>query len=377
MRIAIDLTPLLPGTTGMDRYLRELAIRTPKADPGNQYTILVNAEDRNGLAPLLAPNASITRWSVRAKSARLVSQQALLPVASWAGRFDVVHSPSFLMPMVRGRSRHLLTVADMTFFSMPEVHSRLHASWLFRAFVSASIRRADMINVLSAATRSDLLRLFPAVDAARVRVTPLGVDERFCPASPELVASNRERLKLPARYVLFVGTLEPRKNVRTLVNAYRRLVESGEDVGDLVLAGARGWNSDELFRDIGAPSVRSRIHVTGRVPEADLPWVYRGAQVFVYPPLYEGFGLPPLEAMACGVPVITASNSSLSEIFAGAAELVAAHDSAAIATAIQRVQDVPHRNRLVQAGLARAAAYSWDATARGVAGCYHDLSALS
>lgn len=161
LRVAIDLTALLPRPTGVDTYILELVKHLAKIDRENQYTLFVNVGDRRRFDGKLGENMTVRAWSGRPRVSRLAFQQCALPVASALLDFDVIHSPSFLLPLWRGRALHLLTVHDMTFFTRPALHNRLHRSSLFRRAVRMSIRRAHMVNVPSEAVRSDLLRLLP------------------------------------------------------------------------------------------------------------------------------------------------------------------------------------------------------------------------
>jgi glycosyltransferase involved in cell wall biosynthesis len=375
MRVAIDLTALMPKTTGIDTYLTEMVRHLARLDRENPYTLFLNFADRHRFDGELGPNISIRAVCPRQRPARFLFQQCALPLASAISGYDVIHSPSFLMPWWRGRTRHLLTVHDMTFFSMPGLHNRLRRNLTFRKTVAMSIQRADLINVPSETTRRDLLHWIPGVPPERTRITPLGVSARFCPAPAAEVSINVRRLGLPQSYILYVGTIEPRKNIATLLDAYSRLISGGRIQEHLVLAGSPGWDCEETLRKVKSPELRSRVHLTGYVEHNELPWLYRGASMFVYPSLYEGFGLPPLEAMACGVPVISSSTASLNENLAGAAELVAPRDTAALAFTIERLAlDYERRLRFAALGIERAARFRWETTARRILECYRELA---
>jgi glycosyltransferase involved in cell wall biosynthesis len=375
IRVAIDLTSLTAQHTGVDRYLKELVFNLARIDATNEYTVFVNAADRRLFAGRLPRNFRILAWCLRPRPARLTFQQAVVPAACAALGADVLHSPSFLMPYCRGRQRHLVTVHDMTFFSMPQVHNRLRRSAAFRCLVMTSIRRAHMINVPSRATRDALLESLPEVPPDKVRVTKYGVSSSFCPAPPEEVSGHRLRLGLPDSYVLYVGTLEPRKNLELLVESYRKMLVAGEIVEHLVLAGKHGFAYESLLEQLRMSPLRDRIHLSGFVAEDDLLWLYRGARLFVYPSLAEGFGFPPLEAMACGVPVISTLGSSLEENLQGAAELVPPRDAPALADAMRRLlRDEGLRDRRKQDGLRRVGEFRWESTAGAILACYRQLA---
>jgi glycosyltransferase involved in cell wall biosynthesis len=375
MRIAIDLTALMPIATGVDTSIIDLVTHLAKVDSENCYTLFVNTADRRRFDGMLGPNMTVRPRCIRSRAARFAFQQGLLPVLLVAGSHDIVHSPSFLMPLWRTGGKHLLTIHDLTFFSLPETHSRLHRSSLFLRGVRASIRRADMINVPSEATRTELLRWVPGVLPERVRVTPWGVHPRYFPAASADTGRHLVRLRLPRPYILHVGTIEPRKNLLTLLDGFRRLIAAGGTPHHLVLAGGEGWNVEEVYRVAALPELRGRVHFLGYVPIEDLPWLYRGASVFVYPSLGEGFGFPPLEAMACGVPVIASQGSSLEENLGGAAELVPASDARSLAAALATLlADASRREQLTRLGTERASSFRWERTAELVVECYRELA---
>ncbi len=371
MRIAIDFTSFIPQMTGVDTYLTRLLWHLAKIDRVNRYRIYHNYEDLALLADRLPENFSLCALSARPRPARLFFQQVLLPAVAGIWKADVVHSPSFIGPYVRGSARHVLTVHDMTFFSHPHCHIPLRRSLPYQRMVLASLRRTDVVVVPSQATRNAILKYVPGLESERIRVTVPGISEEFRPINLADVQNVVARLALPQPYMLYVGTLEPRKNLSALVESYRRLIETGGVKEHLVLAGKLGWGYESLLKQIDTSSVRGQIHLAGYVSQEDLPAVYAGARLFVYPSLHEGFGFPPLEAMACGVPVISTRSSSLVENLEGAAELVPPNDSGALTEAMRQVltDDGLWANRRTQ-GLERVTRYRWDETARTTVSSY-------
>jgi glycosyltransferase involved in cell wall biosynthesis len=359
VRVGLDLTALLPEATGVDVSLLGLARALLLDEREHAYTLFVNHEDRARFAGW-AGAASVLPLCLRPRAARLGFQQLLLPAAAAALRLDVVHSPSFIMPLVRGGARHVLTIHDLTSFSRPDAHVPLRRSTLYRRAVTTSIRRADAVTVPSRFVRGDLLRRFPDVPPERVHVVPWGIDEAFRACAREDARRQLTHLPLPERFVLFVGTLEPRKNLRVLLAAWRRLLRSGAARGDLVLAGRLGWDYDGLLAELEGQPLAGRVHRLGYVAQDDLPALYASADAFVYPSLEEGFGFPPLEAMACGIPVVAAQGSALTENLADAALLVPPADAAALADAIARVQHDPAlAAQLRRLGPERAGRFRW------------------
>ena len=365
MKVIIDFTAFIPKSTGIDTYMKQLLLHLAVTDTTNQYLVCLNFEDRKLFAQQLPGNFSCHWFSARPRIMRFFFQQAILPFVSWLWKADVVHSPSFIMPFVRGKAGHVLTIHDMSSFSPPECHNALRQSSLYLSLVRASMRRADIIIAPSAATQQAILEIMPEISPTRIHQTPLGISREFHSATPEVIEETRVRLNLPARYVLYVGTLEPRKNISVLVESYCRLAESGAIEEDLVIAGKKGWGYDKLLKQIEASSVRGRIHLTGYLEQDDLPAVYTGARLFVYPSLLEGFGFPPLEAMACGVPAISTRTSSLSENLEGVAKLVAPNDIEALSAAMAQLLNDDKLWLEQQArGLELASSYRWEQTAK-------------
>ncbi|MDH3442422.1 MAG: glycosyltransferase family 4 protein, partial [Deltaproteobacteria bacterium] len=248
----------------------------------------------------------------------------------------------------------------------------------FKGLVLTSIRRADLINVPSRATRDALMEWVPDLSEEKVCVTEFGIASSFHATSPEQSLRETRRLGLPDAYILFVGNIEPRKNLKLLVETYRKLVVAGEISEHLVLAGRHDSAFQSLFEDVQTSELRGRVHLPGFIAEADLPWLYRGARLFVYPSLGEGFGFPPLEAMACAVPVISSLGSSLEENLDGAAELVPPQDLNALADAILRLlRDDVLREQRIRDGLRRAAAFRSEDSARKILRCYRELGRKS
>lgn len=371
MRIGIDLTASAARPSGIDRFLTGLVGSLAAEDDGFEYVLFVNVEDRERLAARRLPaRFRVLPLALRPRAARLVFQQAIQPVAVRVLALDVLHSPTFIMPLWLGRAAHVLTIHDMTSFLAPETHAPIRRGPLYERAVRRSMLRANMVTVPSHAVRDDVVRLVPEIDAERVRVTRFGIEPAFHPQPPADVARTLARLAVPTPYVLFTGNLDPRKNVTTLLDAYARLVDEGAPE-HLVLAGQPGWSVDGLEARLDRPGLQGRVHRLGWVPEADLPALYAGARLFAFPSLLEGFGFPPLEAMATGVPVVAALGSSLGEHLSGAAELVPARDVAALASAMRRLlADEELRRERIAGGFARVACFRWDAFAAEMRDCY-------
>jgi glycosyltransferase involved in cell wall biosynthesis len=344
-------------------------------DRDSRYTVLVNAEDRRVLNGLPG-NFTVRAVSLRPRPVRLLFQQLGLPVAARTLRADVVHSPSFILPLLDRRPRHVLTVHDMTSFSLPEAHIPLRRSTAYRRAVLGSIRRASRILVPSRAVADDVARFVPGLAPGRIEVVPHGIGPEYRPAAAAHAPAVRDRLGISERYVLYVGTIEPRKGLDTLLDAYRRLAAADADAApELVLAGRLGWGYEDLLARTGAWEPPGRVRLLGYVPGADLPALYAGARLFVYPSRREGFGFPPLEAMASGVPTVATDTSALGENLRGAAELVPPGNADALAHALQRLLvDRRLRSERRADGLRRAAGFRWEATAAATLRCYREVA---
>lgn len=281
---------------------------------------------------------------------------------------DLVHATNHAAIPPKGPGQRLVvSVHDLAFLRYPRLFPR---AWRgqYRLALRAAVRRADAVLTPSRATAEDLVAR-TRVDPARVRVTPLAAS---LPESDVEVDRVLHRLRVPTPYVLSVGTLEPRKNLVRLVRAYRRIAAGGLPHA-LVLAGPMGWQPEPLLREL-ALSGPGEIVLTGPLPEADLDALYRGASAFCYPSLYEGFGLPVLEAMARSVPTVVSRTSSMPEVAGDAALLVDPRSVAELAAALERVlTDTDLAERLAAAGRARAQRFSWQETARRTLEAYREV----
>jgi glycosyltransferase involved in cell wall biosynthesis len=375
MRVAIDLTALNAQASGIDRYLLGLVRSLAFLNRGAEFFLFINAEDRARFAGLhrLPAHCHVLPCCFRPRVFRLFFQQVLQPLLLYALRIDVLHSPTFIMPAWRGRARHVLTIHDMSSFVLPHCHPPIRRGPLYERIVSESIRRADLITVPSSSVKADILRFVSDVSEERIRVIACGIDDAFHPRDTAEVTPVLRRLGLPTPYVLYLGTLDPRKNLPMLIDAFAELVAGGRPE-HLVLGGDAGWSPNELLSRVARNGLEHRIHLPGYIAEADLPFVYAGAVLFVYPSLLEGFGFPPLEAMATGVPVVASDTSSLRENLADAATLVPSGDARQLEVAMRTLlTDEAARLRNVETGLKRSQSYRWDRFAAETFACYEDL----
>jgi len=291
-------------------------------------------------------------------------QLAVVPNAV-LGQADIYHSPFYPLPAAtlrHSRLRRFLTLYDLIALRRPELFESQVVTQMQQ--VLASLTPADWVVCISEATRGDLLAFRPDLDPAHVSVTHLAAAEHFRPDFREDDwPALKRKYNLPDQpYALTLSTLEPRKNIAQVVRCYARLVAAGQ-VGDmrLVLVGTRGWKMESIFEELDRlGALRERVVVTGFVPDEDLAPIYSHASMFVYPSLLEGFGLPPLEAMQCGVPVITSNTSSLPEVVGDAGLMVSPTDADALCQAMATLfQDTELRRDLARRARERAATFSW------------------
>ena len=255
----------------------------------------------------------------------------------------------------------MVTIHDLTTLLHPETH-RLKVRLSVKPFLASTVRQATYIAVDSKATASDLDRFFPQVKD-RVHVVYPGVDPEFEPASAAAIAATRSELGCTSGYILYAGTIEPRKNLAALLNAWEALRSSDSTTPNLVLAGPYGWHSRALMRRIEALGSTGLVHL-GRIPRSKLVEVMQAGTVFVYPSLYEGFGLPPAEAMACGIPTVASNRSSLPEVVGDAGILIDPTDAGDLVAALSRIlKNSSLAAELGEHGRRRATRFRWQKTA--------------
>ncbi len=366
---AIDGRYIQDHFPGIGRYTYNLIDALARRAPDDRFVVLCNSALRNTRYDLAAlarlPNIELRRVAVPTFS---LGEQFQLPIS----HAQLFHSPYFVKPYV-SRVPTLVTIFDVIPLLFPRAVSG-RARFFFRWAVWLAAQTSARVIVPSVATREDLLARV-RVPREKIAVIPLAADARLAPPSDAAIAHVREKYAL-AQYVLYVGINKPHKNLTTLLEAWARV----ETDAALVLAGAWDARYASEVRDqrSGVSGRRSAVKHIGNVDDADLPALYAGATAFVMPSLYEGFGLPPLEAMACGAPVICSNAASLPEVVGDAALLVNPRDPEEIAQAISRLlADAARRDELRAKGFARAARFSWDQTARETLSVYRQIEAAT
>lgn len=354
LRILVDVTTWAPGRTGVGLYTERLLQAWLQLGTGDTLYAASNIgfDDLGDAAmPRVGP-----RFPVRA-----VWLQTAVPAQIARIRPDFAFFPNYMAPLLP-TCPYVVTVHDLAVFLYPETFT-FKKRVLQRALLPTLVRNAAAVLTPSEATRRDVLRLLPS-DPRRVVAVPLAAGDSFAtrPGADE-IARERAALHLPARYLLAVGTLEPRKNLPRLIRAFERIAARFPDV-HLVVAGGRGWRDESIRATLGDSKVKDRIHAVGYVSPEALRVLYAEALVLCYPSLYEGFGLPVAEAMAMATPVLTSRGSSLDEVAAGAALAVDPLSVDELAAALERLlSDEALRADLSRRGLTRAAELSWKSTA--------------
>jgi glycosyltransferase involved in cell wall biosynthesis len=369
--VCVDVSPAAQERAGLGRYAG--ALTEALVARGVPVTAFLNHPSGSRLRSPLHELPTITarlpakRWRLRAASSYF-GGPSLDRIFPGVGLF---HATDHLLPKLT-RARSVFTLHDIAYLSFPEHHLPRNRFYL-RTMMPRFLRRADRIIAVSESTRRDALRSYP-IDPEKIVVIPEGVEPRFRPdVPPDDLIRVRRRYALPERFVLSVGTIEPRKNYPTLVEAYAALRSRHPQVG-LVIAGSRGWLYERFFEQVRSLGLGESVVFTDHVADEDMPALLNAAEVFAFPSEFEGFGLPPLEAMACGLPVACSNAASLPEVVGDAGLLLSPRDVGAWVGALDRLLgDAPLRADLRAKGLARARRFSWDTAAERTLEVYRSV----
>jgi glycosyltransferase involved in cell wall biosynthesis len=351
-------------SAGIHRYLLNTLVNLPKVDPALSFTVFT------GKARL--PDAD--RWTVRrsrlptgSAAGRIVWEQALAPLALARVRPDLLHGMAFALPLLWG-GPSVVTIFDLSFLRYPDRLSTSRRLYL-RLITRFSAHRAHRVLAISQSGKAEIAALL-GVPSGKIDVAVPGVEPDFCPLPVRQVADFRVRYGLPGRFILYLGTLEPRKNLEILLRAYADLPQRG--VVKLLLVGGKGWQTEPIFALIEQLGLADDVVTPGFVPRETLPLWYNASEVFVYPSVYEGFGLPLVEAMACGVPVVASNTTSLPEAVGQDGLLLPPDDVGAWSSALAALlDDAPARADLAARGQRRARQFTWERTARQTVLSYH------
>lgn len=386
MKIAIDIHPTIANVagklegghtrTGVGQYTYRILRELLELEDANEYCLF--AFRRRGSPKPFAERRGVAYRFIRVPPARLyrVMHRDLhvpLPVDLLTGPSDLfVFSNYVRLPLVFG-GRSVVMIYDLSFLRFPE-HTEPRNGKYLRAQVPRSARESDHVVTISESSKREIVAAF-SIPESKVTVAYPGIDQReFRPASEPEIERVRRRYDLPPRYLLHVGTLEPRKNLDTLLAARRALPEELRAAYPLVLVGGQGWLDAGVVAEVRRLAAAGQAVATGYVPDSDLSAILSGAAAFVFPSLYEGWGMPVVEAMACGVPVVTSGRSSLPEAAGDSALMVDPRDTAALAQAIARVlEDRDLRATMIEKGFRHAGRFSWRHSAEKLLAVFESL----
>jgi len=372
LRIGIDYTPALGQHAGIGRYTRELVSALLKDDRRHEY-ILIGAK---GSKKSDHPNSSAKTISLpfsQRMSAIIWHRLRLpIPVETFAGPLDLYHATDYLMPPLK-KAKGLVTVHDLSFLVHPELGAESLVRYL-RSALPSSLRRASLVLTDSQNSKKDLVRLL-GLPEERIEVVYCGVSEDFRPIEDAAELQRvRDKYKLYSPYILTLGTIEPRKNHVRLIQTYSKIREEHGITHDLIIGGGKGWLYQGVFDEVRSLGLEEHVRFLGFVPDDDLPAMLSMADLFVYPSIYEGFGLPPLEAMACGTPVVSSNTSCLPEVLGDAAVFVDPLDVGSIAEGIlSLLSDNVLKNKMKARGPERAKRFTWERSARCLLKAYDRL----
>lgn len=354
---------------GIAHYIHQTLIHLPRVSAHTYVAFVADGGFRADGMEIVPARLPTSRPPVR-----ILWEQTFLPLELARRRIDLLHAMAFVTP-VFSRVPAVVTVYDVSFALFPESF-RPFNRWYLTIMTRRSVRKARAVLAISQNTANDLHRLW-GIPREKIRLAYCGVDDIFRPAPASEVRAFREAKGLPAQYILFVGTLEPRKNVARLVEAFALLKKQGLP-HKLVLAGGKGWMYEPIFAAVERLGLGAEVILPGFVPREELPLWYNGAAVFVYPSLYEGFGLGPLEAMACGTPVVVSERASLPEVVGDAGLTVPPDDAPALADAMAAIlRDGTLAEDLRRRGLRRAAEFTWERTAQATVRAYERVMSES
>lgn len=368
MKISVEATPLFQNRNipraGIAQYVYQAVARMVVKYPGDHYTLFANKFGGGEVSEQLTRDNTSQRvvkyipgkaWGVASRKNILPPLELFMPRDQ-----DVYWFTNFRTYSTVRKRKRITTIYDVAFNIYPEYIQTKNLAYL-RDQVPRSLRLADSVVTISESAKHDLITKFHA-DPEKVIVAPCGVDTSFF--RPTKNASAISRLGIAGKYLLFVGTIEPRKNLTRMIKAYDALPRSYKDEYSLVLVGGKGWNDEEIQAEIARPRTSGQVILTGYVEDNIIPALYSQATAVLYPSLYEGFGLPIIESLACGTPVITARNSSLGEVAGKAALYVDEFSIEDISKGISTLLDSEAlQKKIIKAGAVQVQKYSWDTTA--------------
>jgi len=365
MRVGLDGFPLLTPRTGVGHYTFELARALALLSPSDDFELVAPGPFPGSIIEDLRRNCpdNLRPVTVEGNSIRRRRWWAVgLPLYLRKASLDLFHGTNYEVPLWNKR-RSVLTIHDLSILLHPDTH-QADLARRARRRLPVMARSASMIITPTESVKRDVSERLK-VDPEKIVVTPEAPRRGFRRIALESAAEIKRRLGIEDEFLLFVGTIEPRKNLLTLVRAFEQILRQTSHRPQLVVVGAEGWLTDELFAFIKESAISDRLRLTGYLEDDDLRALYSSCTLFVYPSIYEGFGLPPLEAMACGAPVIASNIATFRETLESAAQLIEPNDAEALARSIvELLENEDRRRTLSAAGQQHAGKFSWEKTAR-------------
>ncbi|MGR3292445.1 MAG: glycosyltransferase [Candidatus Scalindua sp.] len=371
VRVGINASKAFDVHTGVGRYTSNLCRSILKIGSKNDYYFYAPGRMGNTMmTDIGGTHLEKAGAFIQNNTLRILWEQIVLPIYSRKNRLDLFHYTDHALSLFQRTRPTIITVHDIAYVRFPDLLNKSRQIYKKR-ILKFSIEKADIIVACSFSTKRDIIEYY-GIKKEKIKVVHLGVESRFCPISN--VEEYRVKNKLPSKIILNVGTLEPRKNVVSLIKAFKKLREKGFEDYKLVIAGDKGWLYKQIFEEVEDSDLKKEILFLGVVSDGDLPMLYNCADIFVYPSLYEGFGLPPLEAMACGIPVITSNTSSLPEVIGDAGIMVDPTDVTSLCENMYNLlKDRGLWYHMSSKGLERSKLFSWDNTAKQILKIYDEV----
>jgi glycosyltransferase involved in cell wall biosynthesis len=372
MRVAIDAR-MGHTRVGMGVYVRGLISHLGKIDRQNEYFIITHKGKKADFVP---EQKNFIKWktsiSYENHFRRDFWEQAYLPLKLHKIKINVYHGPNYVLPIL-AKTGMVLTAYDMISFATPEWYKSI-SRFRVQKLLKVSAMKAQKIITGSENSKRDIIEILK-VPEEKVKVVYIGVDSAYKPINDQdRINSVKARYGIANKYILHVGSLNPRKNISRLIEAYNRLPQSLREEHQLVLVGKRGWRADEILAKVKELHLENRVIFTGFVKDDDLPLLMNASSLLTFPSLYEGFGIPPLEAMACGTPVVASNTSSIPEVVGDAALLFDPYNVEEMTEAMYRaLTDKQLRNELRQKGFERIKQFSWEKAAKETLAIYNEV----
>lgn len=372
MRIALDYTAGIRQGAGIGQYVRSLVNAILEQDSHNRYTLVTSGRPTQEQPFPRAENVRGRSLVIPDRYLTILWYRLHFPLLAnyFTGPADIYHGLDFVLPPLSKKTRKVVTVYDLAFLEHPETAVPSLAAYLNKV-VPEAVERADVVAAISHTTKQALIKHYHA-PAEKITVIPCGVGAQFQGVTdPVVLEETRRKFDLQQPFLFSVGTLEPRKNHIGLIRAFHEVQQRNKSSLMLAIAGGKGWMYEETENVVRELKLEDKVRFLGRISERELITLYSLAEMFAFPSFFEGFGIPPLEAMACGAPVITSNTSSLPEVAGDAALLVDPYDIHAIADAIQRLaENAQLREELRQKGYRQAQRYTWSGAAAKMLAVY-------